>query len=619
MRLWNDYEGTVIAGAYPIQKLLRPEGRSAFFSTSNGTGKPAVIRLIESLNDEAEILERWRAVSQLEQAHLVTFRKYGQTVLDGTPLIYAVMEPTEADLASILRERPLTLDETRQVASSLVEALQSLHHSNLVHEHIEPINVLAVDDTVKLRSDCVREIPSDLSRSERQELIARDVHDLAQTLCLCLTQQRIPPPIGAIPLPAPFDQIVRNGLLGAWTLDNIAELLPPAPKPQPAPPSVAPTQTTSPSASQTTGQTTTPPSDPASPQALNSSSPVRPDAAPGSTPTLPFAPPASPAVPSGRPNNRLHLAPHNFAPTSPTSGNLAPNASSVTPQQPRLSIASLYAPSSAPPSTRGPRRPPAASTPVPESFSPAAVAASIPAAPRQSGSPHPGRINLPLQPAPIRKRLWLAVFAAALLSILLLGWHYLSAPSPESPQPISAVPAQNPAPNAGPTNQQPATAQHNAARVYVPTPGTNAASTAAATPGSNPSAGSRPNPNPAVSSGSPLAAGTRANDTSSALAAKPSAAGGTFATRGAASTGGATANWRVVAFTYLHEDQARHKAATIAQKHKYLSPQVFEPGGHGPWLVTLGGFMTRDQAETLRNRARADGLPRDTFIRNYTR
>lgn len=599
MRLWNDYEGTVIAGAYPIQKLIRPEGRSAFFSTSNGTGKPAVIRLIESLNDEAEILERWRAVSQLEQTHLVTFRKYGQTVLDGTPLIYAVMEPTEADLASILRERPLTLDETKQVASSLVEALQSLHHSNLVHEHIEPINVLAVDDTVKLRSDCVREIPSDLNRSERAELIARDVHDLAQTLCLCLTQQRIPPPIGAIPLPAPFDQIVRNGLLGAWSLDNIAELLPPAPKPQPpaapAPPTQNATQTPNQSTTQTSilapnqtaphSSTQTP--NPTASQLSSPSSAATPahrESAPGANPTLPF----TPQVSTGRPNSRLNLSPTGLGPATPA----------VTPQQPRSSMASLYAPSSAPPSTRGPRRPSATPTPIPESFSPAAVAASIPASPRTG--PHTDRINLPLQPAPIRKRLWLAVFAAALLAILLLGWHYLSSSSPESPQPISAVPVQNPAPIAGTTSapnagatatptQQPVR-QHNAAEAYVPSP--------TAGPTSNRAPATTAKPSATIAK-------------PSAATAKPSAATATAAA--------ATANWRVVAYTYRREDQARHKAETIAAKHKFLSPQVFEPGGHGPWLVTLGGFMTRDQAETLRNRARAAGLPRDTFIRNYTR
>ena len=59
MELWNEYEGRTIDGDFQLTKLLRPEGRSAFFSTSNGTGLPTVIRLIESHYDDAEILARW--------------------------------------------------------------------------------------------------------------------------------------------------------------------------------------------------------------------------------------------------------------------------------------------------------------------------------------------------------------------------------------------------------------------------------------------------------------------------------------------------------------------------------------------------------------------------------
>ena len=123
MQLWNDYEGRTIAEIFPLNKLIAPEGRSAFFSTTNGTGIPAVIRLIEAHFDEAEILDRWRKVSEIKQPNLVTLKKYGQTVVDGTPLVYALLETTDANLAEVLRERPLTVEETNQVASSLVGAL----------------------------------------------------------------------------------------------------------------------------------------------------------------------------------------------------------------------------------------------------------------------------------------------------------------------------------------------------------------------------------------------------------------------------------------------------------------------------------------------------------------
>src|SRR3979490_1686188 len=93
MNLWTEYEGRTIDGVYPLTKLIRPEGRSAFFATSNGTGVPTVIRLIESHFDDEEILARWQAISALDHAHLVQLKKFGQVELDGTSLVYVVMEP----------------------------------------------------------------------------------------------------------------------------------------------------------------------------------------------------------------------------------------------------------------------------------------------------------------------------------------------------------------------------------------------------------------------------------------------------------------------------------------------------------------------------------------------
>jgi len=85
----------------------------------------------------------------------------------------------------------------------------------------------------------------------------------------------------------------------------------------------------------------------------------------------------------------------------------------------------------------------------------------------------------------------------------------------------------------------------------------------------------------------------------------------------AVASAGSRSNWRVVAFTYNREDQAQHKVAQIAEKHGGLRPGVFTPTGQAPYLVTLGGEMTAEQAGVLRNRARKEGLPRDTFARNY--
>jgi serine/threonine protein kinase len=258
MQLWNEYEGRIVADQFPLKKLLEPEGRSAFFSTTNGSGAPAVIRLIEAHFDEPEILSRWTAVSKIDQPNLIKLKKFGQTTLDDTALLYAVMEPTDGSLADILKERPLSTKETMQIATSLVPALQALHAANLVHEHMEPANVLAVGEVIKLRSDCVREAPEGADANEYK---TRDVHGLVITLLQALTQQRYLP--AGTTLPAPFQEIITNGISGAWGLSQIAAVLAPSsPVPAPKREVVSAPVTSAPIPSTTKSTTYTPPDTP---------------------------------------------------------------------------------------------------------------------------------------------------------------------------------------------------------------------------------------------------------------------------------------------------------------------------------------------------------------------
>jgi hypothetical protein len=445
MQLWNDYEGRTIAEAYPLEKLLSPEGRSAFFSTSNGTGTPAVIRLIEAHFDEEEILARWRQVAEIKQTNLVAMRKYGQTVLDGTALVYAVMEPTEASLADVLKDRPLTIEETRQIATSLIAALEALHTRNLIHEHIEPANVLAAGEIIKLRSDCVREAPDG---QEGIDLKARDVHDLATVLLQSLTLQRTLS--SGTSLPAPFNEVIRNGISGAWGLPQIgAALTLPAPSPRKPAATTADAATTSPRTA--TGSSTRP------------------------------GPPPAPVAPVA----------------------------------------------------------PAPSVPAP----------SVPAPSVKD------RIIRPVTPAPSRRPILGIASAVGILLLLLLGWHFLHT-----------------------------------------TPATPAKNSTLATVGREdtpPTSANNPPPPQAAPAAAP------------AVEAKPAPDGRT--------------QWRVVAYTYNHQEQAQQKVDLIARQHASLNPEIFTPNGRAPYLVTVGGPMTREEAAAFRKKARAAGLPRDTYTQNYSR
>ena len=225
MDLWTEYEGRTIDGAFTLTKLIQPEGRSAFFSTSNGTGVPTVIRLIESHFDGDDILARWRGMAALNHPNLVKLKSFGHVVVDETSLVYAVMEPVDANLGEILKVRRLTELETKQVATSLLAAIEALHSSGFVHEHVEPANVLAVGEVIKLRSDCIRET---LEGDDGAKLKRKDVRGYASVLLEALTQQRtLEGASRDLPLPAPFEQIVRKGLSGEWGLEEIGAALNP--------------------------------------------------------------------------------------------------------------------------------------------------------------------------------------------------------------------------------------------------------------------------------------------------------------------------------------------------------------------------------------------------------
>jgi hypothetical protein len=102
---------------------------------------------------------------------------------------------------------------------------------------------------------------------------------------------------------------------------------------------------------------------------------------------------------------------------------------------------------------------------------------------------------------------------------------------------------------------------------------------------------------------------------------KPSASAPSVAAKNVVHTPVATARtqagWHVIAYTYNREDQAWKKVATIRNSHPALSPEVFSPGGRAPFLVALGGAMSETEAQAMRNRARRDGMPGDTFIKRY--
>jgi eukaryotic-like serine/threonine-protein kinase len=82
----------------------------------------------------------------------------------------------------------------------------------------------------------------------------------------------------------------------------------------------------------------------------------------------------------------------------------------------------------------------------------------------------------------------------------------------------------------------------------------------------------------------------------------------------------ATGAWRVVAWTYATRQAAEKKVHSLNRQAPEWKAQVFAPNGdRQPYFVALGGRMSRAEALQLQQKARARGLPGDTFARNFSK
>jgi TonB family protein len=173
-RVW---EGCVVAGKFPLRRWLGGSERSAVFLTerkqpSLQAPHKAAIKLIAADAADAEHqLSGWRAAAQLSHPHLIRIFEAGHCQLNGSPLLYAVMEYADEDLSQILPQRALTPEEVADLLPPLLEALSYLHGKGFVHGGIKPSNILAVGEQIKLSADQVT------SLGEMHSGPRRDVYD----------------------------------------------------------------------------------------------------------------------------------------------------------------------------------------------------------------------------------------------------------------------------------------------------------------------------------------------------------------------------------------------------------------------------------------------------------
>ena len=198
MPLWNEIEGQTLDGL-TLRKLLRSEGRTAWFSTEDPAGA-AVVSVFEALNDEDSVLARLQAAARFQHPGLLAIRGTGAGRLEDESLVYAVLEPFDQTLAEVLRDRTLAPDEAREVSETLLSTLEAVEGAGLYHGHVDASGVLGVGDNIKLRSDCL---------TPRQA--ESDAPALAALIYNALSGRRFSSERDALQLPAPFATLVRAG------------------------------------------------------------------------------------------------------------------------------------------------------------------------------------------------------------------------------------------------------------------------------------------------------------------------------------------------------------------------------------------------------------------------
>lgn len=496
MQSWNQLEGKTLAGTYPLSKVLRTEGDQAWFVTRYQQ-KPAVAFIAQAVKDENALVANLEAACRVKHPNIVLIERVGKASIDGSSVVYAILEATEQNLAEVLRTRPLTAEETTQITQSLVGALTVLRENGLVHGRLGVVNVFAAGVTVKLRSDCLQKVPA--AAKNDPETYDQDLGDLGALVFQALTQRQLTSPddpaIAALPMP--FRSIVQSSITGRWGLIDFSAALQKPPAAQRHPVAAAP------------AQEAVKPVEAAKPQAAAPPKTVAP------------APVVEPASKDG-------------ATAKPIPG----AAVAVTP---------------------------AAAIPA---ATPAAVAAAA------NVTSQPSAATALDEPPAAPSRTGIRVFALlAILAVSAIGWYFYRSNQHGASSPAAAM---NPA----------------------PAPDASAPAAPAAT-------------DPATTPAAPAATAPAAPAPATASSATPDVAP-------PASTGGKRSVWRVVVYTYDSEAAAQHRVATITRAHPDLKPEVFSPNGSRPYLVTVGGPMSREDAKQLRSQVGSEGLPGDSYTQNFS-
>jgi len=258
----REWVGSFADGKFQLLRWLGGSHPSGVFLTEltdhtdlTGQSQKAVIKLVPAEVEDGEArLAAWQAATTLSHPNLMKVYTHGRCEIDDVPCVYVVTEFADEVLAEILYDRPLTTKETRDLLGPTLDALSYLHANGLVHGRLNPSNIMAAGDSLKLTTYGVCSVGAVVTSSSTRTVCdapetefgpiapASDVWSLGATLVEVLTKYppqwnraRTADPTVPESMPEPFASLARKCLrsdpAGRFTLDEIAARLDPAKTP----------------------------------------------------------------------------------------------------------------------------------------------------------------------------------------------------------------------------------------------------------------------------------------------------------------------------------------------------------------------------------------------------
>jgi hypothetical protein len=76
-------------------------------------------------------------------------------------------------------------------------------------------------------------------------------------------------------------------------------------------------------------------------------------------------------------------------------------------------------------------------------------------------------------------------------------------------------------------------------------------------------------------------------------------------------------NWRLVLYAYRYRQDAERRLILLKRSHPTVDARLFIPVRKWPFMVVMGGPMSKDAADDLKKQAIAEGLPRAIYVQRF--